>query len=78
MYRYIIYVFPPIMRGGKATGIYILQGIYKDNVYRKKNMVTMSNPNSSLNVSVSLEECERQKLSFYSRIKSTERINEKS
>lgn len=51
------------MRGEKkATGIHILQGIYKDNVYRKKNILTTSNPNSSLNFSVSLEECDRQKL----------------
>lgn len=55
------------MRGKKAT-IYILQGIYKDNVYRKENMLTISNPNA-LNFCVSLEERDRQKLSFYSRTK---------
>lgn len=56
--------------GGKATATYFLQEIYKNNVYRKKNMFTMSNQNSSLNFCVSLEECVRQKLSFYSRTES--------
>lgn len=65
----------------KATGICFLQGIHKDNVYRKKNMLTMSNPNSFLNFSVSLEECGRQKLSLYTRTKSNywkNYFNEKS
>lgn len=53
----------------KAAGICFLKRMYKDSVYRKKNLLIVSNPNS-LNFCISLEECVRQKLSFYSRTKS--------
>lgn len=46
----------------KAAGICLLKGIYKDSVYRKKN-IFMSNPNS-LHFCISLEKFFRQKLSL--------------